>query len=293
VTFGDGVRGSRLPSGVDNVIADYRHGAGAAKPPAGTIQQLARPVKGLRRVVHPVAASGGADADRPKDLRQNAPRASLTLGRAISLADFEALAHEFGGVVQAVATWAWDGARQRAVVKLWFISDGGDIAKALRAFLLGQAAPETPLVAAEAKPLRTRLIIDLVVDERYDSDQVELAVAEALTNADTGILALENIPIGCPLFRSRIFERVLAVEGAVSVRAMTVDGKPAGETIPAPEGHYRNFLPDLVVGNTAVGDVLFAQAVQIQISNQPAFVGIQAMVFQVVARQMAQFEVGG
>ena len=92
ITFGDGVTGVRLPTGVDNVTASYRFGAGAAKPPAGVINQLAKPVEGLRRIVNPVAAGGGADADQPKDIRKNAPNSALILGRAVSVPDFEALA---------------------------------------------------------------------------------------------------------------------------------------------------------------------------------------------------------
>src|SRR5690606_12356625 len=57
ITFGDGVRGARLPSGVDNVIANYRFGSGAAAPPARAIEQIARPVEGLRAVVSPIAAT--------------------------------------------------------------------------------------------------------------------------------------------------------------------------------------------------------------------------------------------
>ena len=63
ITFGDGVRGARPASGVGNVTATYRFGAGAAKPPAGTITQIARPVKGLGSVVNPLPARGGADAE--------------------------------------------------------------------------------------------------------------------------------------------------------------------------------------------------------------------------------------
>ena len=117
ITFGDGATGARLPTGIDNVTATYRFGAGAAKPPVGGISQLARPVEGLRRVLNPVAAGGGADADRPQDIRRNAPNSALILGRAVSVQDFEALAREFGGVINAYVEWAWDETCQRAVVK--------------------------------------------------------------------------------------------------------------------------------------------------------------------------------
>lgn len=250
VTFGDGKTGARLPTGVENITATYRFGAGAAKPPAGAIGQLARPVAGLRRVVNPVAAGSGADADQPKDIRRNAPNSALLLGRAVSVPDFEALAREFGGVINAHIEWAWDETSQSAVVKVWFISDGGVIANALRAFLIGQADPNTPLVAEEAKAQPSQLIIDLEIDLRFRTQDVIEQVKQALTSPDTGLLALENIPIGCPLFRSQIFDAVLSVEGTHSVRAMTVDGKPAPFAITVAQGWYRDFLDSLVIGST-------------------------------------------
>lgn len=247
VTFGDGVTGARLPTGVDNITATYRFGAGAAKPPAGAISQLARPVEGLRRVVNPVAAGGGADADQPKDIRKNAPNSALILGRAVSIADFEALAREFGGVINAHVEWAWDESRQRAVVMVWFISDGGDIAKELRSFLIGQADPNTPLVAVQAQARLSQLVIDLEIDPRFKREIVARQVKDALINPDTGILALQNIQIGRPLFRSRIFDIALSVEGAQSIRGMTVDGQPAPFAITVEQGRYRDFLNGLVV----------------------------------------------
>jgi hypothetical protein len=250
VTFGDGKTGARLPTGVDNITATYRFGGGAAKPPAGAIGQLARPVEGLRRVVNPVEASGGADSDRPEGFRKNAPNSALILGRAVSVPDFEALTREFGGVVNANVEWAWDETCQGAVVKVWFISDGGDIAKALRTFLIGQADLNTPLVAEEAQAQPSELIIELEIDPRFNTQIVIEQVKQALTSPDTGILALENIPIGRPLFRSRIFDAVLSVEGTHSVRAMTVDGQPAPFAITVAQGGYRDFLDGLVIGST-------------------------------------------
>ncbi len=259
VTFGDGTTGARLPTGVDNVLASYRFGVGAAKPPANSITQLARPVTGLRRVLNPVAAGGGRDADRAEDIRTNAPTSALILGRAVSLLDFEALAYDFG-VINAHATWSWDETCQRAVVKLWFIADGGDIDDELRAYLIGQADPNTPLQVCEAVPIDSRLVIDLEVAARHDSDAVEESVVKTLGDSKTGLLALQNIPIGCPLFRSRIFSQVLAVEGVISVRQMTLDGRAVPAAITADEGHYRNLLPRLRVGNSAAGDMLLALA---------------------------------
>lgn len=250
VTFGDGVRGARLPTGVDNVTAIYRFGAGAAKPPAGVIGQLARPVEGLGQVVSPVAAGGGADADRSEDIQRNAPTSALLLGRAVSPLDFVALAREFGGVVNAHVEWAWDERCQGAVVKVWFISDGGKIAKGLKAFLVGQADPTTPLAAVEAQAQPSSLVVELEIMHGFSPPLVIEQARQALTDSETGLLAPANIPIGQPLFRSRIFEVMLAVTGVLSVRTLTLDGQPAPAALTTAEGDYRDFSDELVITGT-------------------------------------------
>lgn len=252
VTFGGG---ARLPTGIDNVTATYRFGAGAAKPPAGAIAQLANPVEGLRRAVSPIAPEGGADGDRPQDLRRNAPTSALLLGRAISTQDFEALAREFGGIINAKVEWAWDETCQRAVVKVWFISDDGEgttpeFVRKLREFLVGQADPTTPLVVQQATAQPSDLTIDVTVDPRFSPQTVREQIRQALTHPETGLFALTNIPIGSPLFRSQIFAAVLAIEGTDSVSALTLDGSPAPFALTVSPGRYRNFLSKLVIKGT-------------------------------------------
>lgn len=252
ITFGGG---ARLPTGIDNVTATYRFGAGAAKPPAGAIAQLANPVEGLRRAVSPIAPEGGADGDRPQDLRRNAPTSALLLGRAVSTQDFEALAREFGGIINAKVEWAWDETCQRAVVKVWFITDDGEVTnpefvRQLREFLVGQADPTTPLVVQQATAQSSELTINVTVDPRFSPQTVREQIRQALTHPETGLFALANIPIGRPLFRSQIFAAVLAIEGADAVSALTLDGSPAPFALTVPQGHYRNFLSQLVIKST-------------------------------------------
>ena len=96
-SFGDGVNGARLPTGVNNVVATYRIGAGAASPPAGKLTVIAQSYPGLRSVLNPVAVGGGADPDPPDQIRRYAPRSVLTFGRAVSVFDYEALAAQAPG----------------------------------------------------------------------------------------------------------------------------------------------------------------------------------------------------
>jgi len=231
----------RLPAGVDNVVARYRFGAGAAKPPAGTMTQAVRPVKGVR-VVNPVMPWGGADADRPRDIRRNAPSVALTLGRAISLADFEAMARSFGAV-NVAAGWAWDHALQRAVAKLFCIASGSDISASLRGFLAGQSDPSVMIVVAPASPVTARLIVDFTADERAERATVLAALVAALSDDEHGLLAHANVPIGGSIFRSVLEREVLAVPGVASINGITVNGTTMPVALSAAEGCFHDFLP--------------------------------------------------
>ena len=93
---------------------------------------------------------------------------------------------------------------------------------------------------------------------RFLSDDVEQAVVTALTEPEKGHLALQNIPIGLPLFRSAILAQIHAVPGVTAVRALRFNGTEAPFGIAAGEGEYHNLLSGLVAGNTAAGDVLVA-----------------------------------
>jgi predicted phage baseplate assembly protein len=220
ITFGDGVRGARPASGVGNVSASYRFGAGAAKPPAGTITQIARPVKGLRSVVDPLPARGGADAESGAVLRTAAPRSALTLGRAVSLDDFEALARGFPGVVNAAAAWAFDGRLQRATVKIWIMSDGGDPSADLRASLRGNADAQVPIVVTLATPVPLDLRVSLEISDTADPAVVRPEARAALLDLANGLLAPANVAIGRPLFRSEITARLLGACGVLGATVM-------------------------------------------------------------------------
>jgi hypothetical protein len=226
ITFGDGVRGARLPSGVQNVVADYRFGAGAAAPPAGSISQLGGAVKGLRGVRSPVAASAGKDADRPDELRSNAPRSALLFGRCVSAADFEALARQQAGVVQARAEWLWIQSQMRAGVVVLYIgeADASAVVEALRA----QSDPTVPVEVTKAQAIATSLSLGVEVDPRYVKEAVAAAVFARLTEPGAGVLSRERAVIGGTFWPSVLFEAVAQVPGALGLSGVsfTTTGGP-------------------------------------------------------------------
>jgi predicted phage baseplate assembly protein len=112
VVFGDGRRGARLPTGVENVRAAYRTSIGrAGNVRAGGISLLATRPLGVRGVVNPLPATGGADRDPPDQIRDNVPLAVSALDRLVSLKDYGSLARLFAGVGKAGATRLSDGRR--------------------------------------------------------------------------------------------------------------------------------------------------------------------------------------
>jgi predicted phage baseplate assembly protein len=229
VTFGDGLRGSRLPSGVKNVIANYRFGAGAAAPPAGTINQLAGAVKGLRSVRGPVAAAAGKDADPPEQLRSNAPRSALLFGRAVSTADFEALAREQAGVVQAKAEWLWIPGQMQAGVVVQYIGEA--VAATVNEALRSQADPTVPVEAIKAVAIPTTMSIGLEVDAKFVKETVAAAVQANLTAPGTGLLSRERAIIGGTFWPSVLYDAIAQVPGVIGVNGLTVTTASGGPLI--------------------------------------------------------------
>jgi hypothetical protein len=106
VLTGDGVEGSTLPTGQNNVRATYRIGSGAAgNVPANSLITLADRPLGVSGVSNPEAATGGQDPQSADDIRSNAPQTVLTLGRAVSITDYQNYASTFAGIAKAYAIW--------------------------------------------------------------------------------------------------------------------------------------------------------------------------------------------
>ncbi|MEI4234139.1 baseplate J/gp47 family protein [Roseovarius sp. D22-M7] len=237
VCFGDGVNGAIPPSGTGNVVAlSYRYGGGATKPPAGAITQFKRPVKDIALIHSPLPATGGADAETPDELKRTAPDFALTLDRAVSVADFEAMARSYTGVLNARAAWGWQSGRQRALVKIVMIPDQGDPSADLDSYLEDRAAPGVLVEVRTAAGDTRTLSVDVLKQEEYLSDDVKAAIKLALFDDLTGLLSPRNVEIGAPLMRSRLTERLHAVAGVAAVLSLRLSGSDMGSATAPAEG---------------------------------------------------------
>ncbi|HSZ60718.1 MAG TPA: baseplate J/gp47 family protein [Terriglobales bacterium] len=238
VQFGNGVNGARLPSGVNNVVATYRIGSGAKSPDTGSLSVILKSWPGLKSIVNPVQAGGGADPDSPADIQTNAPQSVLTFGRAISADDYEVVAAQAPGVARARIYWAWDSTQQRNMVTVYVGDDQNAVNSAIAA--LAQASdPNRPVTVTLATAVPITIGLILVIDPKYVPDNVVAAATAALIDPDEGLLGANVVQIGQSLFQSQIYQACMAVAGVVAVQQLTVSGV-AGQTCSScPNCDYR------------------------------------------------------
>ena len=186
ITFGDGLRGARLPSGAENVVATYRSGSGLeGELDAGQLQLLKTRPLGITEVVNPFPATGGAAREQQSEARENAPRTVLVLGRVVSLQDYEDFAKSYPGVGKAKAVAIWDG-RSR-FVHLTIGTEGGQpivpgtpVYTGLREALDSVRNTSQRLVIEGYRQITFGLVAAIKVDPRYEADSVKLAVEQHL-----------------------------------------------------------------------------------------------------------------
>jgi predicted phage baseplate assembly protein len=220
VTFGDGIRGRRPPTGTNNIIATYRSGVGATRPPANAINSIASAIKGVLTVTNPLPAEGGSDPDSPTKLRTSAPREALLLGRLVSVQDFQARMEMEPGVIAARTEWVWDDDEQRALVRIEYV--GAPTLANLESSIRLSAEPGVGFRLVAAKARAAKLGIDVLVDTRFVESDVVQSVKAALLDAENGLLAPAHVGIGATLYRSRVFERIVAIPGVVSVTRISL-----------------------------------------------------------------------
>ncbi len=219
VQFGDGKTGARPPTGTGNLRATYRKGIGqAGNVNAGQLSLLLTRPLGVKEVTNPLAANGGADAETLKSARANAPLTVLTLGRIVSLRDYEDFARSFAGVAKALATWTWDG-QTRGVFVTIAGADGATISqdsatyKNLLAAMKNAGDPYVPLRVQTFRPARFTLDASVKIDSDFESDIVLKQVEQTLRAE----FSFDARAFGQPIALSQIVSAMHSVQGVVGV----------------------------------------------------------------------------
>jgi hypothetical protein len=189
VVFGDGVEGARLPSGTDNVRALYRKGIGVAgNLDIGRLGTLVTRPLGVTGVTNPEPARGGQDAEEQQATSGNAPLSVLTLGRAVSVQDYEDFSRTFAGIAKAHAAWIPAGPGRGVLVSVAGEKGGAiDSSDATYGSLLGalrQFGDATLSLRLESyRPATFRLRVSIKVDPDADPAIVVARSRDALRAA--------------------------------------------------------------------------------------------------------------
>ncbi|PSJ43350.1 putative baseplate assembly protein [Allosphingosinicella deserti] len=215
VIFGNGRQGMRLPTGRENVKARYRSGIGApGNVAARQISLLASRPLGVKDVINPIRASGGADRESIEAIRRNAPVAIMALDRLLSTSDYADFARAFGGIGKASA---WRTGNRITVVVAGVddapIDESADLFANLKDALHRFGDPMIPLTLA----VRERRSIVTQAGVRIDPDYLWEAVEPKIRAAMLSAFAFDAQELGAPVFLSHAFRAIQRVRGVVSV----------------------------------------------------------------------------
>ncbi len=236
VQFGDNVEAARVATGRQNVRAKYRRGIGLdGQVKAGQLSMLLTRPLGLKGVVNPMDAEGAADRETLGDARDHAPLTVLTLGRAVSLKDYEDFARGFSGIAKALATWLWEG-RQRTIQLTIAGERGAPVESAseththLLAALATAGDPFVTLRVASYQPALFRLSARIRIDPDRQTRTVLTAVEAALRDR----FGFRARAFGQPVVLSEVIAAMHAEAGVLAVDVDALHRTDAPQTSPAP-----------------------------------------------------------
>ena len=214
VVFGDGDLGAKPEKGAE-VRATYRVGGGAAGNVAARKISTVVLAPDLTRVgatvVNPAPAVGGSDRESIERAVGHAPAVFRSMRRAVTAADYEALALDFPGVgkVRAEAS-SWNTVTLHVAP-----AAGGDLGGVLLAGLRAYFEDKRPLstiinpVSPTYIPVFVRAQIGVL--PYYSSRDVERQVRSAAG----AVLAFDNVDFAQPVYLSRFYEVIEAIDGVM------------------------------------------------------------------------------
>ena len=227
VQFGDGETGARLPSGVGNVACTYRTGVGAFGPlkPGATADGGAR-ITGLDRVSLLDEATGGSQPEAPEKARQAAPGKIQSLGRLVSIRDYETETLGIAGVSAVSAAWEIiDGVPAIGITVLMETGRASEIAavrQLLSNYNVCRGPQRHPIVVTQGQRAWVYIDAAIALAPTYLEEKVFPEVSATLAD----LFASASRRFGGPEYRSRIEGAIQNVPGVLwnSVTAFGILG---------------------------------------------------------------------
>lgn len=217
--FGDGIHGARLPTGPDNVAAVYRSGIGSAgNVNAAQITLATDKPLGVKGVLNPIRASGGADADTLEQARSNAPLAVTALGRLVSVQDYADFARSFAGIGKATAILVKGSGKSTVHVTVAGIEDEpidetSDLFVNLVAALRSYGDPHLALRVQVRDVLSLVLHARVAIGADYAWEEVQPRIRTALLTR----FGFAGSDLAQPVFDSAVLAAIESVRGVEHV----------------------------------------------------------------------------
>lgn len=248
VIFGDGIMGTRLPTGVENIVATYRSGIGRpGMVEAGRLTLLQTRPQGVRSVTNPLPATGAEEPETLDNARANAPLKVRTFDRIVSLKDFEDFARSYAGVGKAQAISFKNGETEFVHITVAAAIPIANTNKG--AFPNYLVEPESKLYGRlieaikKASDSTQRFVVDtyqpnffelaakIWIDPRYEPSSV-MSEAEAVLKTT---FSFQNRDFGQPVSAAEVISVIHKVRGITAVdldKFYRIDEPPIGDQEP-------------------------------------------------------------
>jgi hypothetical protein len=224
VVFGDGKHGALPPTGIENIKAIYRAGIGSSgNVNAEQISQLASRPLGVKGVINPIWASGGAERENVSEARRNVPSNLIALDRLVSVKDYSDFANAFAGIGKAIAKRLSDG--QQLVVHVTIageddipIDKNSDLYRNLLNALSNLG--DINIVKLESRELMLIIIKAKVkLQPDYLWDFIEPKIRAALLE----VFGFDNRDLGQDVLLSEVISVIQNIEGVAYVDVDILD----------------------------------------------------------------------
>jgi hypothetical protein len=243
VQFGDGETGARLPSGLKNVVAVYRTGTSAHGPikPGATPTSSERP-PGFDKVSLAGIVSGGADPEDGEKAREAAPGNVQSLGRLVSIRDYETETLGVPGVVTAAAAWDLHAGVPAVILRVLLEAgreaEFADVRATLAHAQRCRGPDRFPLIVEQALLRYAFVDVSYAYEPSYRQEDVEaglhatLGLAGDTANGRSGLFGLRARRLGHREYASRIEGRLQNVAGVLWCKVTALGLFAAGVTDP-------------------------------------------------------------
>jgi hypothetical protein len=268
ILFGDDAFGAIPPAG-STIRVDYRVGGGErgnVTPKAiQTIVDAPALALAGAQVTNESAATGGAKRESIEHAVAHAPQVFRSLQRAVTADDYEALALKYKGVGKVRA----ESKNWNTVTLYVAPQGGGQVSDVLRANLLAYFVDKRPVSAIieieDVDYVKVYVEADVAIESYYSRADMQ----DKIQQAASGLLAFDAVDFAQPIYLSKFYEAIEAIEG---VQFVTITdfrrGTAATPTSVEPSGKLDMGANEIAkVPDDKLGDKAYAGGIKIVLTG--------------------------